>query len=318
MVGEERTYMRKFLLAFILSVFISLTTAFIAFADFDPMDCLVDVYLDDEGAWWTIYDVSLIPADEVFSDDNSDSAPQKSPTKQSGLKSNGFVTTDNDMEIEISYDFADRDDRKYLDVTFEIGNGNETAKPATCVVALYEGLKFKKLVQNSTEVSAEDIEMVNLSIDITDCTDEEYVKIFIWDTFSTMRPLDELRQIEELNPQSSQKTILVSKSNNQIFNFYMYSGDKKNVAGKSHIISYNPERIQAVDLCGLSYEVELSTGAIENTDIIVDEFNPTIGKIVYKFNYDVQANERITGINNMIKFKALQALTNEQIDYIIE
>ena len=82
-----------------------------------------------------------------------------------------------------------------------------------------------------------------------------------------------------------------------------------------HTIVYDAKKIAPVDLCGFTYERELSSAEISGTGITIVEADLTNGIIVYCFSAEKGRN---TGINNIINFKALTSVSDAEIKYTIQ
>lgn len=86
----------------------------------------------------------------------------------------------------------------------------------------------------------------------------------------------------------------------------VFAGDNlSNFADKTFTISYDPDKIEIIDLYALTPEVDMELGVINGTDIEVISISNE--KIEFKINKSIAENESWTGIITIIKFKALES-----------
>ena len=82
-----------------------------------------------------------------------------------------------------------------------------------------------------------------------------------------------------------------------------------------HTIEYDTTKVVPTDLCGFTYEKEISATTVENANVVIDSVDTTNGIIKYHFPI---VSGRNTGINNVVKFKALSSITDAEIKYTIQ
>lgn len=134
--------------------------------------------------------------------------------------------------------------------------------------------------------------------------------------YGSLRPLGKYKTVNDIDSYLREKLIYVTTTENAEFKIFMNASTVK--GGDSdmvHTITYDTTKVVPIDLCGFTYENELSTTAIENTNVVIDSVDTTNGIIKYHFLTDTGRN---TGINNIIKFKALTSITDAEIKYIIQ
>ena len=172
------------------------------------------------------------------------------------------------------------------------------------------------------------IKTQNLSVDALDSnTDnillplshnrENYsVKLMVWDGMGTLRPIGNAKLVIDLDDYTREKYMYITSNANVGFNVYMNASAVKGAnANAVHTLKYDATKITPVDLCGFTYNKELTAGEISNTNITIQNVDLSAGKIEYKFNLAVGRN---TGITNLVKFKTLSDVTDETIVYTIQ
>lgn len=113
---------------------------------------------------------------------------------------------------------------------------------------------------------------------------------------------------EELQQNTNQE-IAVNVGKDTTFNFVIVAPKKADVSTRSIVVNYNPDEVEVVDLCAVTPEMNLKTGKIEGTNIVVTEFSP--GEIKYTIS---DADRTVV---NSIKFMA-KVNEHSKITYVVE
>jgi len=243
-------------------------------------------------------------------------------TEVSALSSsNPFIMdeeTVGQLEINISNSINVQNNISTLTVNFGLVNISDIPRNVTCIVSLYKGEnQFVSMKKQSASIVQGTPQTLTIPTILPVNTEDYYVKIFVWDTFGNLTPITLTRKISDFDPYGREKFILVTKSQNDTFNITMRGINSKYLNQKIHTITYDPTKVEVLDLCAFTYMPDLTTGRILGTNITIQSFNPQTGKIVLVFDPPLLNNQRITSINNIIKFKATMSLLDEQILYNI-
>ena len=94
----------------------------------------------------------------------------------------------------------------------------------------------------------------------------------------------------------------VSCANNEVFNLMFTASDIQNPDAYTFTITYNPQELDVVDLCGTTPRLDMTTGNIIGTDVQVIQFAP--GTIVFKKITPVGLGQSWSGEVDSIKFKS--------------
>ena len=105
-----------------------------------------------------------------------------------------------------------------------------------------------------------------------------------------------------LGTKSSTEQYNVSCTNNEVFNLMFTASDIQNPDAYTFTITYNPQELDVVDLCGTTPRLDMTTGNIIGTDVQVIQFAP--GTIVFKKITPVQGSQSWSGEVDSIKFKS--------------
>lgn len=104
----------------------------------------------------------------------------------------------------------------------------------------------------------------------------------------------------------------VDISINNTYNFVIYSKNITDYSQYTFTVIYDQEKLEVIDLCGITYGVENAPGTIDGTDITITNFSP--GQIEFTFNKNISSGYARTGVVNIIKFKA-KANGQTEIEY---
>lgn len=97
----------------------------------------------------------------------------------------------------------------------------------------------------------------------------------------------------------------VSATSGSDFNFVVKAFNLKNYNyfQYRYKLTYDPTKLDVVDLCAESPEYELSTGFVANTNVRVTKYSPTTGEINFTvFNF-LPAGKKLTGPVNSVRFR---------------
>jgi hypothetical protein len=84
----------------------------------------------------------------------------------------------------------------------------------------------------------------------------------------------------------------------------MYAQNVNDIDTARFTITYNPDELDVVDLCGSTYDNELTTGSIDGTNIEIVQFTP--GKIVIMIN----ATEPVQGFSGTVDLMVFRSKIN--------
>ena len=75
---------------------------------------------------------------------------------------------------------------------------------------------------------------------------------------------------------------------------------------ETFIVTYDPAMLTAVDLCGLTFEKETTTGDMMGGTITVSDYDNVTGSITLTFNKAALNGKNFDGTMNIVRFKAIQ------------
>ena len=157
----------------------------------------------------------------------------------------------------------------------------------------------------------------NIKLGLPDSENNDYtLKLMSVETLSGIKPIGKYRLIKDVDLYSREKHLYVTETAENELSVFMSSlltkGNNNDVL---HSISYNPQNLEVIDLLGYTYPKELGQGEYANLGIKIESVDYTNGKIVFKF---LSADGRNSGINNVVKFRTLNNLVEEEIIYNIQ
>lgn len=217
----------------------------------------------------------------------------------------------------VTYDIAYTILNDNINICYSVENRKIMGQTVCLIAVLCKDGHYNRLFSKPIGVNDNSIVTGIIEIDLPEHDKELYsVKMMAWENMSTIRPLGKLKTVKDIEPYLREKTVVISANNGQEFKLYMNS---ENVIGNNieaeHIIKFNPQKFEVIDLCGLTYEKELVPGKIENMGITIQSIDAQKGKII--FNFDLPEG-RNTGINNIVRFRALSNVSGEEIIYEIQ
>ncbi len=135
--------------------------------------------------------------------------------------------------------------------------------------------------------------------DVTAC----YAKVMLWDGLNSLRPLHNILQIGANGNAIETATALVNCVANKEYNLVVTAENIPENDNDVYTISYEPSKLELIDLCSLTYKKELTAGTIAGTDINIISVDTTNGEI--KFENPSTSTQNISKVLNSIKFKGL-------------
>ena len=217
----------------------------------------------------------------------------------------------------VTYDVTYTVSGDSMSILYTVNNGESTSKAVTLIAALYKDAALYQIFPEVLEVTSGGEASDTIEVSLPSNDKKLYnVKMMVWENMRTLRPLGETKSVKDIEPYLREKTILITGGNGNIIKLYMNSDNAiGNNSDVEHIIRFNPQKFEIVDLCGFTYEKELTAGKIANTGITIKSIDSEQGKII--FNFDLLP-ERNTGVNNVVIFRTLSDVLDEEIVYEIQ
>ena len=192
------------------------------------------------------------------------------------------------------------------------GTKEQSVQLILCVYSL-EGKMLDIAVVSDTIASNEtkDVEKgLTVGANVAGC----YAKVFLWDGLSTLRPLHDTLQIGSQDVSVEVATATVYCVLNKEYNLVTTVENMPTNDDGQYTITYNPSKLELIDLCSLTYKKELTIGTISGTNIIIVSVDTSKGEIVFK-NPNT-GNGNVSKVLNAFKFKGL--VSDEQTTITIE
>ena len=216
------------------------------------------------------------------------------------------------LDYDISYDMAENN----MNVIYTLHNSDAEPKSAVLLIVLYEDGKMLRFKETATSIPANGTKTETAVLPLEAGGSSYTVKVMAFENLSNLKPLNEFKFIKDVEPYSRQKQLYINSDFGDEINFYMNStqtiGNNEEMV---HTVIYDVLSLLPVDLCGFTYEKEMTSGEIENTGIIVNKVDLLNGRLEFSFK---SPDGRNTGINNFIKFKALRNLIQEDVIYTMQ
>ncbi|MGE5474545.1 MAG: fibronectin type III domain-containing protein [Ignavibacteriales bacterium] len=102
-------------------------------------------------------------------------------------------------------------------------------------------------------------------------------------------------------------------SQNKEFDFMLSAADIMDFDNYIFTVTYNPDDLEAVDLCGITSSEELAEGQIPDSDITITKY--THGTIEFRVNKYIADGMSWNGIANDIKFRTIKSEGTTVINY---
>lgn len=219
------------------------------------------------------------------------------------------------IEYDVEYEIINNESIS-MEIDYNVFNGGSEAENMTLIAALYEDNKLCDVEIKQLNVDTMNSNSENITLQLPNERNRYSVKLMVWDDIGTMKPLGNVKHIVDLDEYAREKILYITADTDDNFNIFMNSSNAKGGNYQStHTIEYDATKMIPTDLCGLTYEKELSTTKIQNTNVIINDVDTVLGKIEYKFTFPEGRN---TGTQNFVRFKALSELNQEPIIYTIQ
>ncbi len=221
------------------------------------------------------------------------------------------------IEYDVVYTVTTTDNVTTLNATFTVTNSENGTEEPLLIAAIYDDgrLVAMQTAQPGIASGATVNEVVSIVIP-EDKSESYYIKLFAWEGTGSLRPLGKYKTVNDIDPYLREKLIYVTATENLEFKIFMNASTVKGGDGAVvHTIEYDTTNVVPIDLCGFTYEKEISATMIENANVVIDSVDTTNGIIKYHFPI---ISGRNTGINNVVKFKALTSITDTEIKYTIQ
>lgn len=219
------------------------------------------------------------------------------------------------IEYDVTYSIIS-DGSLSMDIDYNVYNGSSENETVSLIAALYENGRLSDIQTKNLSVDALDSNSDIILLPLPNNRENYTVKLMVWDGMGTLRPIGNAKQVVDLDDYTREKYMYITSNANVGFNVFMNAATVKGAnIDAVHTLKYDSSKITPVDLCGFTYNKELTAGEILNTNITIQNADLSAGKIEYKFNLEAGRN---TGITNMVKFKTLSDVTDETIVYTIQ
>lgn len=291
-----------------------------SFTDFSEIDILV-IFEWDSMENEAIY---IIPRREASSDAALENIKNTYVTDNTIEETVGKESTETDtttinstelIEYDITYSIVS-DNTLNMDIEYNVYNGNAENKSISLIAALYYNGVLCDLKTQPLYISSQANVSESIVLPLPDNNENYSVKLMVWDGLGTIRPIGNAKSVADLDNYSRVKYLYITSNADVGFNVFMNAATVKGAnSDMIHTLQYNSSKITPIDLCGFTFEKELSAGTIENSNVIIQGVDLNAGKIQYRFNLSTGRN---TGVTNMVRFKTLSQLQNEQIIYTIQ
>lgn len=221
----------------------------------------------------------------------------------------------NNSEITNNFTSQNIKGNDTLFARYTITNSGTQTQSVQLILCVYstEGRLLDMAVISDTIASNETKDMEK-SLTVASNVSACYAKVFLWDGLNTLRPLHDTMQIGSENASIEVATATVDCTLNKEYNLVTTVENMPTNDDGQYTITYNPSKLELVDLCSMTYKKELTAGVINGTNITIVSVDTTSGKIVFKNpNTDVG---NVSKVLNSFKFRGL--VSNEQTTITIE
>ena len=202
-----------------------------------------------------------------------------------------------------------------LYASYSITNQGNASQEVHLILCLYDdNHRLLNTSITSETVMANETRTVEETLLIGNDVDNCYAKVLLWDSLSGLYPLYNPVQIGNVNVSQNVSSATVECVLNKEYNLVTTVENMHFNDDGIYTIKYNPDALQVIDLCSLTYKKELEVGTISGTNITILSVNPVSGEIVFK---NPNTNDSsVSKVLNSIKFKGL--ISNEQTVITIE
>lgn len=221
----------------------------------------------------------------------------------------------NDSEITNNFTSQNLKGNDTLFARYTITNSGTLTQSVQLILCVYstEGRMLDMAVISDT-IASNETKDIEKSLTVASNVSACYAKVFLWDGLNTLRPLHDTVQIGSENSSIEVATATVDCTLNKEYNLVTTVENMPTNDDGQYTITYNPSKLELVDLCSLTYKKELTAGVINGTNITIVSVDTTSGKIVFK-NPNADAGN-VSKVLNSFKFRGL--VSNEQTTITIE
>ena len=228
-----------------------------------------------------------------------------------------IASTTDVIEYDVVYTVTTVENITTLNAVFTVTNNETGPEEPLLIAAIYDNGRMVEMQTAQTTITSG--ATVNETVSITipnDKTESYYIKLFAWEGSGSLRPLGKYKMVNDIDPYLREKLIYITTTENTEFKIFTNASTAKGGDGDViHAIEYDTTKVVPIDLCGFTYEKELSAVEIPNSNIVIESVDSENGIIKYKFLNDAGRN---SGINNVVKFKALTSIMDAEIKYTIQ
>lgn len=221
----------------------------------------------------------------------------------------------NNSEITNNFTSQNLKGNDTLFARYTITNSGTLTQSVQLILCVYstEGRLLDMAVISDT-IASNETKDIEKSLTVASNVSACYAKVFLWDGLNTLRPLHDTVQIGSENSSIEVATATVDCTLNKEYNLVTTVENMPTNDDGQYTITYNPSKLELVDLCSLTYKKELTAGVINGTNITIVSVDTTSGKIVFK-NPNADAGN-VSKVLNSFKFRGL--VSNEETTITIE
>lgn len=221
----------------------------------------------------------------------------------------------NNVEVTSNFDSQSISANDNLLASYSITNMGDDPQLVQLILCVYgmNGVMLDAAITSDT-ILPNQTKNIQRNLTVGNDVSECYAKVFLWDGLNTLRPLHDTLQIGSESVDVNVVTATIDCVSNKEYNLVATVENMPlNDTGR-YTITYDPSKIELVDLCSLTYKNELTAGIIAGTNINIISVDAINGQIV--FENPNNSNYNTSKVLNAIKFRGL--VSNEQTTIIIE
>ena len=119
---------------------------------------------------------------------------------------------------------------------------------------------------------------------------------------------------------TSPLTVNVSAScaDGKVFDFAIKTANTETLENRTFTITYDPDELEPVDLCSLTQAAELTTGAVNGTNVTINGYSAIDGRITFTVSKVIFNGMSRTGSVNVIRFKCIKTSGTSTITCTLE
>lgn len=185
---------------------------------------------------------------------------------------------------------------------YVIQNNRAKEQEVKLIVCLYAGdntLLDMNIVSDTIPANSSRTVSNSMEADANNC----YAKVFLWDNFRSLVPLYSTAQIGDVPAAESIAAATLACTVGKEYNLILHAANMPANTDGLYTVRYDPEKLQAADLCCLTYPKELEPGMIESAGIQIVSFDPQNGSIT--FSNPNQEEGAVSKVLNGIRFSCL-------------